>query len=240
MIQIAIGTQSNQLIPRRVLEYSIRKHTSAEVDIRFPTPPAKRVGGTKFGFVRFCVPHTFGFRGRAIYMDADQLVLADLQGLVDSLDADHAIGLVRDIEGTFAGEPVAPRNETSVMVLDCEKLKQWDPDRLFEPVVPNAATLAPGQIHYKDFIRLQWVDPEWIQPIDPRWNHYNLVRGDTKLVHFSHVRWQPWKRPGHPLTAFWERWLAEAMEHGAVSRGDILKAVARLHLHPHFIRHAFR
>jgi hypothetical protein len=240
MIQIAIGSEIRQRIPQQVLEYSIRKHTSAEVDIRFPTPPVRRVGGTRFGFARFCVPHAFGYGGRAIYLDADQLVLADLQELVDSLDLDHAIGLVRNIEGTFAGKPVEPRNETSVMVLDCAKLKAWDPGMLFDRVVPNGAVLRPGQIHYRDFMRLAWIDPEWIQPLDPRWNHYNLVRRDTKLVHFSHVREQPWKRPNHPLAAYWERWLAEAIDAGAVSRRDVLTAVARLHVHPHYLRHALR
>lgn len=239
MIQVVIGTQANQTIPQRVLEYSIRKHCAGEVDIRPTRQSQQRVGGTKFGFVRFCVPEVFGFQGRAIYMDADQLVLADLQELVDSLDADHAIGLVRHIEGTFAGEPVAPRNETSVMVLDCEKLKGWDPATLFSSVVPNEREPGPGQIRYKDFIRLAWVDPALIQEIDPRWNHYNMHRDDSKLVHFSHVREQPWKRPAHPERAFWESWLVEAMGAGYVTRTDILSAVARLHLHPSFLRLLF-
>lgn len=236
MIQIAIGTQTKQAVPQRVLAYSIRKHTREEVDLRFETQRHRQVGGTKFGFVRFTVPALFGYQGRAIYLDADQLVLGDVRELVDQLDDAHAIGIVREIEGTFRGQPVSPRNETSVMVLDCEKLKTWDPSTIFDAVVPNDRPLRPGEIHYKDFIRLAWVDPSLIQTIDPRWNHYNLLRDDTQLVHFSHVRQQPWNNPRHPLTAFWEGWLAEAMEQGAVTRGDVLKAVARLHLHPHFLR----
>jgi lipopolysaccharide biosynthesis glycosyltransferase len=238
MIQIAIGTQSNQYIPQRVLEHSIRAHTKHEVDIRPTRQTVRRVGGTKFGFVRFCVPEVFGYHGRAIYMDADQLVLADVQDLVDQLDADHAIGIVRHIEGTFAGEPVEPRNETSVMVQDCEKLKTWDPATLFDGVVANDETPGPGQIRYKDFIRLAWVDPALIQEIDPRWNHYNIHRDDSKLIHFSHVREQPWKRPDHPEREFWEEWLVRTLRAGALTRGDIVKAVAKLQLHPHFLRHA--
>jgi hypothetical protein len=238
MIQVVIGTQANQYIPQRVLEFSIREHTAGDVDLRPTHQTQRRVGGTKFGFVRFCVPETFGYQGRAIYMDADQLVLADLDGLVESLDSDHAIGLVQNIEGTFGGEPVAPRNETSMMVLDCEKLKTWDPATMFECVVPNDAAPGPGQIRYKDFIRLAWVDPALIQAIDPRWNHYNTHRDDSKLIHFSHVREQPWKRPDHPEREFWEGWLVRAMHAGYVTRGDVVSAVARLHLHPRFLRHA--
>jgi hypothetical protein len=239
MIQIAIGTQPSQAIPHKVLAYSIRKYTREEVDIRFEMQKQRQVGGTKFGFVRFTVPALFGYQGRAIYMDADQVVLGDVRGLVDQLDSDHAIGIVREIEGTFRGQPVEPRNETSVMVLDCARLKAWDPSTLFDAVVPNDQPLRPGEIHYKDFIRLAWVDPSLIQSIDPRWNHYNMVRDDTKLVHFSHVREQPWHSPRHPLTGFWERWLTEAIEHGAVTRGELLKAIARLHIHPRFLRQVF-
>ncbi len=146
MIQIGIGTQANQYIGQKVLEYTIRKHTKEAVDIRYPKQIAKRKGGTKFGFVRFQLPELFGFKGRAIYMDADQLVFADVRELVDTLDSDHAIGIVRNIYGTFAGKPVAERNETSVMVLDCEKLVDWKTDTIFENVVPNSAELQPGQI----------------------------------------------------------------------------------------------
>jgi hypothetical protein len=240
MIQIAIGTQTNQAIGQKVLEYTIRKHTDEALDIRFPKQIARRQGGTKFGFVRFQVPELFGFEGKAIYMDADQLVFADVRELVDSLDSDHAIGIVRKIHGTFAGKPVPERNETSVMVLDCERLSDWKTDTIFENVVPNGANLEPGQIHYRDFMRLAWVDPALIHTIDNCWNHYNVIDERTKLVHFSHVRDQPWKKPSHPYTKEWVRWMLEAKQRGFVKTGDLVKAVGLLHIHPHFARYAFR
>ncbi len=239
MIQVVIGTQPNQYIPQRVLEYSIRKHTSGEVEIRAERQSARHVGGTKFGFVRFTVPHIFGYRGKAIYMDADQIVLRDIRELVDALDDKCAIGLVQKPVGEFAGNPMEPRNETSVMVMNCEKLRDWNPATMFDRVVHNRADLAPGQIHYKSFMRLEWFDPSLIRAIDPCWNHYNVLTEESKLVHFSHVRSQPWKRPGHPLTTFWEAWLREAVREGYVRPRDVVKAVALLHLHPRFLPHAF-
>lgn len=239
MIRIVIGTQANQYLPQRVLEYSIRKHSSEEVEILPTRQTVQRRGGTRFGFVRFCVPSIFDYTGRAIYMDADQLVLGDVAELAANLDDDHAVAVVQEPEGTFDGEAVEPRNETSVMVLDCEKLKQWDPDHLFENVVANGKTLLPGQIRYKDFQRLSWLDHALIQPLDPRWNHYNLLCDDTRLVHFSHVRDQPWKRPSHPLASLWGRWLGEAIAAGFLTRPEILREVALMHLHPHFLRHAW-
>ena len=238
MLTVVIGTQPAQYVAQRVLEYSIAKSASSEVDVRPMRQTRRAIGGTQFGFVRFGVPHACGFRGRGIYLDADQVMLGDVHELAAQLEAPHAIGIVRDIEGTFDGKPVAPRNETSMMVLDCEKLGDWNPDTMFDKVVPNDAPLAAGQIHYKDFMRLAWVDPETIQSIDPRWNHYNVVRDDTKLIHYSHVRAQPWKRPEHAYADFWAGWLSDAIGAGYVRRLDILKAVARGHLHRHYLRYA--
>jgi hypothetical protein len=239
MLQIIIGTQPNQYLAEKVLEYSIRKSASRDVVVRRVKQQRASPGGTRFGFVRFRVPQLCDFRGKAIYFDADQVVLDDVHELAAELSEPCAVGLVRKIEGTFAGAPVEARNETSVMVLDCEKLRSWDPETLFDPVVPNSAPLAPGQIHYRDFMRLAWLEPSLIQEIDPRWNHYNFVRDDTKLVHFSHVRDQPWKRPRHPFADFWQGWLADTIAAGELRRSDVLKAVARRHLHPYFLRSLF-
>lgn len=239
MLTIVIGTEPRQLVAQRVLEHSIRKHASKPVAIRGASQTQRRMGGTKFGFVRFLVPSLCGYEGRAIYMDADQLVLGDVCELAAQLEEPHAVGLVHDIVGSFGGKPVEPRNETSVMVLDCAKLRDWDPDTLFDRVVANDAAPGPGQIRYKDFMRLAWMDPARIQYVDPCWNHYNVVRDDTRLVHFSHVREQPWKRPAHPLTGFWSKWLRDALAGGALSRWELARDVALLRIHPHFLRCAF-
>jgi bisphosphoglycerate-dependent phosphoglycerate mutase family 1 len=237
VLQVIIGTQPNQYLAERVLEYSIRKSASKPVQIRRVHQDQESVGGTRFGFVRFMVPSLCEFQGRAIYLDADQVVLGDIHELAEELQQPFAVGLVHKLEGTFAGKPVEARNETSVMVLDCDQLSAWNPEKIFDPVVPNGADLEAGQIHYRDFMRLAWLDRASIQEIDSRWNHYNMVRSDTKLVHFSHVREQPWKRPGHPFMRFWDRWLAETIAAGELSRSDVLRAVLRRHLHPYFLKH---
>lgn len=239
MLQVIIGTQPNQYLAQRVLEHSIRRFASREIRVRCVEQDRASPGGTRFGFVRFLVPSLCNFQGKAVYLDADQVVLADIHELADQLREPYAIGIVRKLEGTFAGAPLEPRNETSVMVLDCDRLGAWQPANLFDSVVPNGSPLEDGQLHYRDFMRLAWEDPARIQEIDPRWNHYNFVRDDTKLVHFSHVREQPWKRPGHPFTGFWEGWLRDTLTAGDLSRVDVLKAVARLHVHPYFLKYLF-
>jgi lipopolysaccharide biosynthesis glycosyltransferase len=239
MIKVFIGTEANQFIPQKVLEYSIRKNTKHEVEIQGVRQNMERVGGTNFGFVRFLIPKMCNFEGKAIYCDADQLVLEDIDGLYNLLDPEKEIALVKKPEGTFGGKTVANHNQTSVMVLNCEKLKNWNPDTMFKPVIPNRAPLENGKIHYRDFMKLDWMNQEHIQEIDPRWNHFNIVNNDTKLVHFSHVRSQPWKKPSHPLAKYWGKWLKEAIENKFISKKELFWECMRGHVHKSFLKFLF-
>ena len=239
LLNVYIGTEDDQLIPQKVLEYSIRKNASRPVNIVAIKQNVERVGGTNFGFVRFLVPKLNGYKGRAIYLDADQLVFADIYELADLLDDAASIGLVTEPTGFFGGRSVGQHNQSSVMVLDCDKLRDWNPDNMFNCVVPNRASLLPGQIHYRDFMMLSWVDQNRIKSIDPAWNHFNIVQSDTKITHFSHVRSQPWRSPSHPLTQFWRSWLREAVHVGAVRRKDLIVEAWRGSIHWHFLSCCF-
>lgn len=240
MIRIVVGTEASQYVPQKVLEYTIRKHTSEPVDIRFVTQnAADRVGGTNFGFVRFMVPSVFNFEGKAIYLDADQVVLKDIKGLWNSLPTNCDVACVQNAEGEFGGKPVGQHNQTSVMVMNCARLKDWDPKTMFAKVVPNRAELKPGEMHYRDFMMLGFMDQSRVGELDPRWNHFNMVRADSNLVHFSHVRSQPWKSPDHSLTVMWDGWLRAATSEGYLGRVELLREIYKKHIDRHFLRSVF-
>lgn len=239
MLNVYIGTEDSQLIPQLVLEYSIKKNTKKDVCILPVKQEISRVGGTNFGFVRFLVPSMNKYKGKAIYLDADQLVFDDIYNLLNELDDNHSIGLVNRPEGTFGKKPLGQHNQTSVMALNCEKLKAWDPNTMFENVVPNRSKLEGDQIHYRDFMMLADFDERLIQPIDPRWNHFNIKRKDTKLTHFSYVREQPWRNPSHELARFWGKWLSKAIKDKEISRFLILKEIYKGNLHKYFLKYLF-
>jgi hypothetical protein len=232
---VYIGTEDDQFIPQKVLEYSIKKNTKTPVSIHAIKQNFSRVGGTNFGFVRFLVPSLNEFQGVAVYLDADQLVLTDIADLFAALDQNHSVALVKTPEGFFGDKPVGQHNQTSVMVLDCAKLRGWDPDVIFQNVVPNRTHCVAGQIHYRDFMMLAWFDQDKIQALDPSWNHFNIIREDSKITHFSHVRSQPWKNPSHPLAKWWGRWLAEAIGEGAISRRELIREIWRGAVHRKFL-----
>lgn len=243
-LRIYIGTEDNQFVAQQVLAYSIETQASVPVAV-IPTYAQQlqfdmsKLGGTKFGLVRFNVPHLAGYRGRAIYLDADQLVFADIKDLFDSLDSTHAIACVQQPRGTYNDQPLEPGNYSSVMVLNCARLADWNPATLFNQILPNDAPPVPGKIHYKDFIQLQAVDQSRIQPLDAHWNQFNEVTPETKLVHFSHVSTQPWKNPKHPLAPLWTQWLRRAIKAGYLSRWQVFTEIRKKHLHKHYYRVVF-
>ena len=238
-VRVVIGTEDNQYIPQQVLKYSIEKSASGPLEIHCVKQEGSRVGGTNFGFVRFGVPSMFDYMGRAIYLDADQLVLNDIRELWDSLDDEHDLAVVQNAEGVFGSKPVEACNQTSVMVLNCNRLRSWDPKTMFDPVVPNRAPLGDNQIHYRDFMKIHWMDQDRLQPLEPRWNHFNTMRDDTKLVHFSHVRSQPWKRPEHPLSKVWGQWLKRAILAGYIKRSELWREIRTGPIHRNFFKYIF-
>lgn len=234
MNNVFIGTERSQFVTQRVLEFSIQKFAEKPVQTRPVRQRQQRVGGTNFGFVRFTVPSLMGFRGKAAYLDADQVVLTDINGLFDALPIGFAVGLVNQPEGNFGGKQVGIGNQTSVMSLDCSLLADWKVPKMFERVVSNRTELLPGQIHYRDFMALTWYDQSKIHPIDPSWNHFNIKNADSKLVHFSHVRSQPWKDPRHELSDWWNDWLIETVRNGFLSRGRLWFEIQRGNVHKKF------
>ena len=48
-LNVYIGTEDNQLIPQKVLMYSIKKYTNSDINLIPCKQEVERVGGTNFG-----------------------------------------------------------------------------------------------------------------------------------------------------------------------------------------------
>jgi len=92
-IRIFIGTPANNedVESQAVLEWSIRKHTTSPIEIvwmKASNDPGTTWHGwlmrnwaTPFSGFRWSIPEHCGFEGRAIYLDIDMIVLADIAEL---------------------------------------------------------------------------------------------------------------------------------------------------------------
>src|SRR5215813_12482748 len=101
-VKIFIGSGEQSLLERKVLIFSLHKHTQRQLDIavfngthnaieRDGQPPAlaplpldlKYRNQTEFSLYRYLIPELCTFKGRAIYLDSDIVCLSDIGDLFD-------------------------------------------------------------------------------------------------------------------------------------------------------------
>jgi Glycosyl transferase family 8 len=235
-IRVFVGTEANQIVAHQVLEYSIRKHTSRPVeffpmlDMPVPVPrdPANRTR-TGFSFCRFLIPELCEYEGRAIYLDADMLVLSDIAELWDTpLGTRSLLCSVQELPDVWKHLPVTNRGrQFSVMLMDCSRLR-WD-------IAALVRALNEGVYDYPKLVHQMCVVPESEIGDDMTvgWNHLErLVPGETRLVHYTVVPTQPWKCRDNPLFALWHRYYLEACAAGAVDKQDVLRGIELGYLLP--------
>jgi Glycosyl transferase family 8 len=231
-LRIFLGTDESQIVAHRVLEYSIRKSASIPVEVtamlnlphRIAKDPANRPR-TTFSFYRFMIPKLCGYRGRALYLDADMLVFGDVAELADMPFGPHKVLCTappatpawKPHEGAYLGS-----RSVAVMLLDCERLR-WDVDEII-------ADLDGGRYTYQELMSDVCIVPpgEIADTIPPEWNdleHYEP--GRTKLLHYTVVPTQPWRSDENPLGDLWTSWYEEAVAAGAVPPEEVEALIER-------------
>jgi hypothetical protein len=233
-IRISIGTEPKQFVPSEVLKHSIRRRASRPVEFVESWSPVsgwhpatdgtpKIKNGTAFNTWRWITPSLWP-DGRAIYLDADQVVLADIAELWDALPEGKAIACVCHAVGFFGDKQPEPgKPQTSVMVMDIPTLlnRMW----------PNPIEMvADGLLAYRDLMQAAWLDRSLIAELPPEWNHFGIKRADTKLLHYSHVKSQPYRNPTHPTAWVFADELKAAVADGVLTRKQLKKEIAEGHL----------
>ena len=178
-IRIFIGSEPMQLRAEKVLEYSIRANTRTAVDItmmRNGLPgfdywhqPKNPTGFTLF---RFAIPHLCDFRGHAIYMDCDQLVLGDVAELASYF-----------VPGKWVQHP--HREGDAVSVIDCAAVGHQVPNW------PTIDELKSGKLRKWD-VRGR-LEPIISRSLPSDWNSMDRLTPSTRLVHYTDLTTQPWK-----------------------------------------------
>ena len=226
-IRIFVGTEEPQLVPALVLGHTIRTRTRSPVriqpllglDIPMPKDRNNRPR-TAFSFARFRIPELCGYEGRAIYLDSDMQVFADIAELWDFPLGDAWVACTTQVEAPqqwIQNRWFHPGPQMSVMLLDCGSL-DWDLSRI-------VADLDTGRYSYQDLLFRLCVVPEERLRADlpPEWNHLEGYEpGRTRLTHYTVVSTQPWLAAGHPLEGVWLEALADAVVAGAVP-ADLLR-----------------
>jgi len=164
-----------------------------------------------FPQLRFDIPRVMGYEGRAVVMDPDVFAVGDVHDLLSRDMGGHAVLAKR-----MPADGRKPLHwATSVMLLDCARLRHWRCEEDF-------ARLFTFERDYTDWMWLLLEPEGTIGELEEQWNHFDTLDATTKLLHNTHRRTQPWKT-GLPAD-FTPR--GEHVE--AADRPRIVRALARL------------
>lgn len=202
---VFVHTNDKQMLGALVSVHSMRRHSkSAErFDVRILNArdhafmfgrdghPYLRNGGTRiwrdddlqsFTPLRFHAPAAAGYTGRALVIDPDVFAVGDVWEL-----------LSRDMQGRALLCRVRPGSAkrktyfaSSVMLLDCARLTHWRCPEDF-------AALFARTRDYDAWMNLELEDATTIGLFEDRWNDFDTLDGDTKLLHNTKRLTQPWK-----------------------------------------------
>jgi hypothetical protein len=188
MIRIFAGYDPREAIGYHVFTQSLIERTSEAVAIT-PFFGKQRDGSNTFIYQRFLVPYFTGFKGRAIFMDAsDMLMLSDIDELDKLFDPTKAVQVVKHEYKTkhkkkYINTAMESKNE------DYPK-KNWSSLILWNCEHPSNKQLTPEFVDNhtgSELHRFEWLKDEQIGELP---KEYNFLVGEqdfenAKIAHFT-------------------------------------------------------
>lgn len=197
--RIFIGCSANNedLEFEAILEYTLRKYASIPLDINWMklsrdpksfwySDPENGKGwntktwATPFSPFRWAVPAACNFEGKAIYLDIDMIVRADIAQLWNQEFKNGAVVIAKGKGKAFC-----------CSMFDCEKIKLHLP--------PIEALRADPKV-YRDVRKTFDASPFLVQPFEGNWNcidgedYKDLNDPDIKIIHCSWIPSQPHRK----------------------------------------------
>jgi|TARA_B100000959_G_C14950605_1_gene611737 hypothetical protein len=194
VMPIFIGWDPNEIAAYNVLAHSINARASRPVSI---TPlMLSQLGGlmwrdrnllqsTQFSFSRFLTPYLNDYKGWALFMDCDMLVLDDMANLFDLCDDRYAVMVVKhdhdpEEKVKFLGATQTKyekKNWSSVVLYNCNKCTALTPEYV------NTATGL-------DLHQFKWLgDDNLIGEIPHKWNHLVGYDQSVDVSEISNIHW---------------------------------------------------
>mgnify|MGYP001174904063 CR=1 FL=1 len=144
-----------------------------------------------FTLTRFFPPEIMNYKGKALVIDPDVFSIRDISSIFD-MDLKNKSILARKVYNSDESYYWA----SSVMLLDCKKLKHWNKSELLEK-------LAKKMIDYRDLTSLYLENQDEIGELEEKWNHYDILNSETIFLHNTNRITQPWKT-GLDIDFFYE------------------------------------
>jgi len=242
VIRVYVGTDRSQLLAVPVLEHSIKRHTTAKVevipmlDMNYPIPKDPRNWQrTGFSFSRFNIPKLAGYKGKAIYLDADMQVFKDIRELWDLPFNGKRVLIQEEVKHTDTtmkkeNSPSIRKKQCSVMLLDCENL-DWDVNQIVQG-------LDEGKYNYEQLMGELCILPEkevgYNVPFE--WNSLEYFDENTCLIHYTDMGTQPWASTRNPNGYIWFAEVRDMLNDGILDIPTLKKEIDLGYFRPSLIR----
>jgi hypothetical protein len=135
-----------------------------------------------FTTTRFMPPKLMNYEGRSVVVDPDVFAVGDIAGLF-ARDMRGKAVLARFRQGYKGHDNYVA---TSVMLMDNAKLRHWDTEKDF-------AAMFRSDRDYEVWMRLGYEPASTVGELESQWNDFDNLDADTKLIHNTKRRTQPWK-----------------------------------------------
>ena len=190
--------------PREDIAYQVCKHSIArrnqEVLVRpliqkelrdsgWYTRPIDPLSSTEFTFTRFLIPELCDYKGWALFMDCDMILLTDIQELFDQADDKYAVMCAHHDYTPREGmkmdgqkQVLYPRkNWSSVMLFNCGHPS----NKKISSSVVNDTNITGKYLH-----RFSWLQDSEVGQLSHEWNwltdwYKEPQDGKPKLLHYT-------------------------------------------------------
>lgn len=226
-VRIFVAATPAEWLPMKVLEFSISERTALPVQLSAiytharPIPTPRDVANrarTPFSFQRFLIPELCGYKGKAIYMDADMQVFRDISAVWDSPFNDSDLQTVSN--GTEQRRP-----QFSVILMDCARLK-WKIEEIINKLDNGTLTYARLMFDMEVAESVSYSLPQ-------TWNSLEYYEEHTTcLLHYTDMNTQPWISLGNVNGHLWVDCLKRALANGFISKEELNREIEQGHVRP--------
>lgn len=232
-MKIYLGFEQKEWLAAEVLRFSLEKHIREPIEFKevrhlhlklpYPILPGSPL-------YRWFIPYFEEYRGKVLYLDPSNLCLKDLSPLFQLLEGS---------KGAIASPVTKPVGTegfyTGAMLLDCEKLKSWDPF-----VWSRAWVQDPEGMQ-----KMMWALPgagnhEAFSPFLNQEVERDTGLPQTFLIDYASPMTRPWVQPDHPEKKYFLSLLKEAIETERIPLETLLLEIQAGHIYPQIIEDAMK
>ncbi len=194
-LKIFIGYDPKEAVAFHVLCHSLLERSSKPISIvpinlrnlkNLYSRQHDQRQSNEFSFSRFLVPYLCNYEGFGIYMDCDMLALGDISAVLNDIDENHAVSVVKhDYESKVKVKYLGNKQYSYPR-------KNWSSFIVWNCAHPSNSAVSPDFIGDADAATLHrflWLKDYEIGELSVKWNwlvgEYDNPTEDIKVLHWT-------------------------------------------------------